>query len=188
MPASDVVDLIMTDHREVERLFEIMTKQPETRVLHFPVLSALLICHSRAEEAEVYPIARDEAGETDEVAHSQQEHAEAESLLEQMASMDPTSQEFEKALQELIGAVTHHVEEEESTVLPGMRRGLSDQRRIELAEAFATARAAHLGDRPGEATKRELQQQAQNAGLGVASGSTKEEIRSTLQEEAKKSS
>ena len=109
-------------------------------------------------------------------------------MLEQMASMDPTSQEFEKALQELIGAVTHHVEEEESTVLPGMRRGLSDQRRTELAEAFATARAAHLGDRPGEATKRELQQQAQNAGLGVASGSTKEEIRSTLQEEVKKSS
>jgi hemerythrin superfamily protein len=188
MTTTDVVDLIMTDHREVERLFEVMTKQPETRVLHFPVLSALLISHSRAEEAEVYPIARDEAGETEEVAHSQQEHAEAESFLEQMAAMDPTSQEFATALQDLITAVTHHVEEEESTVLPGMRRGLSDQRRTELAEAFATARAAHLGDRPGEATKRELQQQAQNAGLDATSDSSKEEIKSTLQEEAKKSS
>jgi hypothetical protein len=128
MPAFDVVDLIMTDHREVERLFEIMTKQPETRVLHFPVLSALLICHSRAEEAEVYPVAREEAGETDEVAHSQQEHAEAESLLEQMATMDPMSQEFEKALQDLITAVTHHVEEEESLSSPacGVGSAISD--------------------------------------------------------------
>jgi len=184
MPGPDVVDLIMTDHREVERLFEIMTRQPETRVLHFPVLSALLISHSRAEEAEVYPVARDEAGETEEVAHSQQEHAEAEALLEQMATMDPTSQEFDKALQDLVAAVTHHVEEEEATVLPGMREGLSDQRRSELADAFATARASHLGDRPGAATKQELQQQARNAGLGGTSGSSKEEIKNTLRQQA----
>ena len=184
MPASDVVDLIMTDHREVERLFKIMTKQPETRVLHFPVLCALLISHSRAEESQVYPVARDEAGETDEVAHSQQEHAEAEELLEQMSTMDPSSRQFDKALQDLVAAVTHHVEEEESTVLPGMRRGLSDQRRSELGEAFIAARAAHLGDRPGEATKQELQQQARNAGLAGVGNSSKKEIKDTLREQA----
>jgi hemerythrin superfamily protein len=184
MPPSDVVDLIMTDHREVERLFEIMTKQPETRVLHFPVLCALLISHSRAEESEVYPVAREEAGETDEVAHSQQEHAEAEELLEKMTSMDPTSSEFDKALQDLVAAVTHHVQEEESSVLPGIRQGLSDQRRTELADAFVAARAEHLGDRPGEATKTELQQQARNAGLVGVGNSSKQEIKNTLREQA----
>ena len=46
-----------------------------------PVVTALLVAHSRAEEAEVYPAARDEAGEADEVEHSQAEHVEAEEIL-----------------------------------------------------------------------------------------------------------
>jgi hemerythrin-like domain-containing protein len=154
MPTADVVDLIMADHREVERLFELLNQQPATRGLNFPVLCALLIAHSRAEEAEVYPVATDEAGETDEVAHSQGEHAEAEQMLERMAAMDPDSAEFDAALEELIHAVNHHVEEEESRVLPGIKQRLSDGRRAELAEAFVAARTEHLGDRPGQATGR----------------------------------
>ena len=117
MPA-DVVELIKSDHREVERLFDLLQKHPATRGLNFPVVSALLIAHSRAEESEVYPVAKDEAGETEEVAHSQGEHAEAEHMLEEMAAMDPESAEFDTALEELIKAVSHHVEEEESKVLP----------------------------------------------------------------------
>ncbi|HMI35131.1 MAG TPA: hemerythrin domain-containing protein [Propionibacteriaceae bacterium] len=85
-------------------------------------MSALLSAHSRAEEVEVYPVAKDEAGETDEVAHSQGENGQAEQMLEQMTAMDPESAEFEAALDELIKAVNHHVEEEESRVLPGMQQ------------------------------------------------------------------
>jgi hemerythrin superfamily protein len=113
VPAADVVELIKSDHREVERLFDLLQKQPATRGLNFPVLCALLIAHSRAEESEVYPVAKDEAGETEEVEHSQGEHAEAEHMLEQMTAMDPESAEFDAALDELIKAVNHHVEEEE---------------------------------------------------------------------------
>lgn len=180
MSQSDVVELIMTDHREVERLFDIMTRLPDTRVLHFPVLASLLIAHSRAEESEVYPVAREEAGETEEVAHSQQEHAAAEHLLEQMADMNPTSARFDQALKDLVAAVRHHVEEEESTVLPGIRTRLSERRRGELAESFARARATHLGDRPGSATKQELLQQARNAGLAGAGNSTKADLKDDL--------
>ena len=158
MPAADVVELIKNDHREVERLFDLLKKQPATRGLNFPVLCALLIAHSRAEESEVYPVAKDEAGETDEVAHSQGEHAEAEHMLEQMTAMDPESAEFAAALDELIKAVNHHVEEEESRVLPGIQQRLSEARRAELAEAFVTARTEHLGDRPGQATREDLEQ------------------------------
>jgi hemerythrin superfamily protein len=187
MPAADVVDLIMADHREVERLFELLKRQPTTRGLNFPVLCALLIAHSRAEEAEVYPVAKDEAGENEEVAHSQGEHAEAEQMLERMAAMDPDSAEFASALEELVQAVSHHVQEEESRVLPGMKQRLSDSRRAELAEAFVTARTEHLGDRPGQATRDDLRQQASNAGLTGASTSSKEEIKADLLAQAQQS-
>jgi hemerythrin superfamily protein len=181
---ADVVDLIMQDHREVERLFDELKTHPEQRPLLVPTLTALLTAHSRAEEAEVYPVARDEAGEADEVAHSQEEHAQAERLLERLAATDPQSPEFDEVLDEVIEAVTHHVEEEESTVLPGMRERLDDSRRAELGKAFAASRAQHMGDQPGDASREELLLQAQNAGLAGASSMTKDELARELKKMA----
>lgn len=177
---ADVVDLIMSDHREVERLFEILKTQPDQRVTTLPVLSALLVAHSRAEEAEVYPVARDEAGAGEQVAHSQEEHLEAEQLLERLQAADPEGAEFDTLLGQVVDAVTHHVEEEESNVLPSMRSQLGDARREELGQAFAASRAEHLGELPGEATKEALLQQARNVGMSGGAGMSKEELRDEL--------
>ena len=172
----NVVDLIMADHREVEKLFGRLKDEPDQRPMLVPVVTTLLIAHSRAEETEVYPVARDEAGQADNVAHSQEEHAEAEELLERLKVMDHHSEEFTSTLEELIAAVTHHVEEEESSVLPGMRRNLSEERLQQHGAAFIATRAEHMGDQPGAATKPELVQQADNAGISGASAMTKDEI------------
>jgi hemerythrin superfamily protein len=176
----DVVDLIMQDHREVERLFDELKQHRDKRPLLTPVLAALLTAHSRAEESQVYPVAKDEADEADEVAHSQQEHAEAEQLLVRLTAADPQSDEYDRLLTELTDAVTHHVQEEETTVLPKMRERLDDARRAELGKAFATSRAEHLGDRPGEETSAELKQQARNAGLSGVSSMSKGELAAQL--------
>lgn len=181
---ADVVDLIMADHREVERLFEELKQHPEKRPLLVPVVSALLMAHSRAEEAEVYPVARAEAHETEEIAHSQHEHEEAEELLMKLTETDPESPQFDTALQKLVDAVNHHVEEEESTVLPGMRTRIDDARRRRLGVSFAASRAAHLGDRPGHASKAELELQAGNVGITGASSMGKDELARALKASA----
>ncbi|WP_063798744.1 hemerythrin domain-containing protein [Nocardia sp. NRRL S-836] len=177
----DVVDLIMQDHREVERLFDELKNHPEKRPLLTPVLCGLLVAHSRAEEAEVYPVAQQEAGETDEVEHSQEEHAEAEQLLAKLLDAEMDSPQYDQMLQKVIDSITHHVEEEEKTVLPGMRKRLSAERRYELGEKFARSRADHLGEMPGQATREELLLQAKNMGLPNASSMTKEELKRELQ-------
>lgn len=173
----DVVDLIEKDHREIERLFELLRTDPGRRDLAVTEVMALLIAHSRAEESEVYPVARDEAGETEEVEHSQEEHAEAEAILERLAAMDANDPQYESVLSELVDSVGHHVEEEENTVLPGMRERLSDERRAELGTAFLQARAAHLGERPGEASREDLAQQARNLGVEGTGSMSKQELR-----------
>ncbi|MGW6278400.1 hemerythrin domain-containing protein [Kribbella sp. NPDC055071] len=180
----DVVDLIMQDHREVERLFDELKENPEKRPTLLPVLTTLLTAHSRAEEAEVYPVAAAEAGEKEDVSHSQQEHIEADLLLAKLAETDPTSAAFDKALQNLVDAISHHVEEEETKVLPGMRANLSDARRTELADAFAASRKQHLGEQPGEITKEELAQQAANADLTGTSGLTKDQLKKKVEDAA----
>lgn len=181
---ADVVDLIMSDHREVERLFDILKNQPEQRLNALPVMATLLVAHSRAEEAEVYPVARDEAGIAEDVEHSQEEHLAAEQILERLMGVDPESKQFDTLLQQVVEEVTHHVEEEESSVLPAMREKLPSKRREELARAFARSRAEHIGDMPGQATKQELMQQAQNVGMGGAQSMDKEKLHDELQKKA----
>jgi hemerythrin superfamily protein len=180
----DVVDLIMQDHREVERIFAELKNHPEKRPSLVPVLVTLLTAHSRAEEAEVYPAARDEAGEADDVEHSQEEHLLADQLLARLADTDPESPAFDSVLTELVEGVTHHVEEEESKVLPGMRERLSAERRDELGRAFAASRADHLGDEPDDIRKSELDQQAENLGLEGTSSMDKSQLKSELSKHA----
>jgi len=54
---SNVVDLIMNDHRELERIFDELMTQPDKRPSLVPVMITLLTAHSRAEESQVYPAA-----------------------------------------------------------------------------------------------------------------------------------
>lgn len=179
----DVVDLILNDHRELERLFDTLLNEPDQRTTLVPVMTTLLTAHSRAEESEVYPAAR-EAGGAEDVEHSQKEHLEADQLAAKVAAADPTSADFESILTELIDAVKHHVEEEEETVLPGIRERLDEDRRASLGEAFLAAREANLGDQPADITKADLEQQAENIDLAGASSMSKSELKGALAEEA----
>lgn len=177
--SGDVIDLIMQDHREVEDLFEKLQHDPDVRAGLTPILVTLLAAHSRAEEAEVYPIARDEAGEAEDVAHSQEEHLLADRLLAELSECDPFGSAYENKLAEVVDAVGHHVEEEEKTVLPGLRSGLDDARRAELGEAFLKSRQEHLGDMPQDITRDELRRQATNADIS-ASGKDKQALQDEL--------
>ncbi len=178
---TDVIDLIMDDHREVERLFEIMKSRPDQRLNTLPVVTALLIAHSRTEESAVYPVAQDEIA-SDLVEHSQEEHIAVEQLLERLQATDVESEEFDTLLDQVVESVNHHVEEEESSVLPAMRDELDEQRLDELGRAFAEARAEHLGEMPGEATKQDLAQQAQNLGLSGTQSMGKDELKDELRQ------
>lgn len=178
----DVVDLIMADHRELERLFDQLKSQPDSRQLTVPVVAALLAAHSRAEEAAVYPAARNEADETDEVAHSQEEHLEAEQLLHRLADTDPTNSQFDNLLEDFVSAVKHHIDEEESTVLPGMRERIDDERRRQLGDAFVSVRARHLmAGNANQLNRDELRQQAENMNVPGRSQMSKDELAKQLQ-------
>ncbi|HUS22103.1 MAG TPA: hemerythrin domain-containing protein [Aeromicrobium sp.] len=175
----NVVDLILTDHRELKRLFDQLQNQPDARATTLPVMVSLLTAHSRAEEAEVYPAAND-AGVDKDVEHSQKEHLECDQLAADLAATAVDAPDFEDKLSKLVDAVTHHMEEEETTVLPEMRSLLSAERLDELGEAFLASREAHLGKMPEDITKDELEQQAANANLSGASAKSKEELTQDL--------
>jgi len=177
----DVVDLILADHTELKSVFgKLKDGDAGTRALLMPVAASLLTAHSRAEESEVYPVVRDEANDAEDVEHSQEEHVAAEQILVKLAGLDPASPNFPSVLDELVEAVTHHMEEEESSVLPAMRKGLSDDRRAKLGDAFLAARSEHWSDQPGAPTKADLATQANNADIDNRSTMNKEELKDAV--------
>ncbi|GAB2583014.1 hypothetical protein GCM10027168_14630 [Streptomyces capparidis] len=186
---ADAIELITSDHREVERLFEQMQSRKDDRATLAEEVAHMLIAHSRAEEEQVYPvIAREAPDEEDQVQHGEEEHQQAERLARTLKDTDPGSEEFDRVLEQLVEAVTHHVETEENEVLPALREAVDDKRLNELGDAFWRKRQEVLtglesGGDIGDMTREELYEKAKEADVPGRSGMKKDELVEALREQ-----
>lgn len=146
--ADDLITMVTTDHRELKRLFDMMQTDKSSRPLALPLAVAMLEAHSEAEEDRVYPAVAREAGEKEEAEHAAEEHHQAEDLGKHLLEMDWESKAFDRALDEWVGAVLHHVEEEENEILPALGEAVGSDRLRELGLQFATRRSRKLAGQP----------------------------------------
>lgn len=142
----DVVAVILDDHRTFEDLFRRMRSVESDRAAALREFSALLIAHGEAEESEVYgALKRFKNVDDEEVEHGAEEHAEGnEALLKLLEVEEVGSEEWDERLEDLVEAITHHLDEEERTILNGARENVPDERRAELGAAFLREREKHL--------------------------------------------
>jgi hemerythrin superfamily protein len=139
--AADAITLIKNDHRILETLFGMLQDPQRDRPALVAEVEARLTAHSWAEEEKVYPaLVIAEPGEAPEVYHGVEEHHEATELLYKLKLADPTSADFDTALQKFVDAVKHHVEEEESEILPDLAEAVDRARLEELGAAFEERR------------------------------------------------
>ncbi|WP_433536760.1 hemerythrin domain-containing protein [Micromonospora sp. CA-249363] len=133
----DVIDILVTDHREVETLFvELETRQgtPEYRRQLADVVIAELVRHAVAEEAYVYPTARKALPDGDQIAdHEITEHADAERTMKDLEAVDPSDPRFDELLAHLTSTIRHHVQDEESDLFPRLRAATAREEMVELA-------------------------------------------------------
>jgi hemerythrin superfamily protein len=135
----DVTELIESDHREVEELFEQFKRDGSKQ-------TAMKICqeldaHAGAEERVFYPVVRNEVPDGAELAdEGAEEHSEARQLIGRIKNTDD-DEHLAELVRELEQAVSHHVNEEEREMLPKTRDALDAQRREELGSAFDAAKA-----------------------------------------------
>jgi len=136
---SDVIELIMHDHREVEDLFAKFDSTHEASI-------ATQICdeldrHAAAEEAVAYPaFAQDVDGAKSLVEEGAEEHADARQLIGRIRQTKDADH-LDGLVSELQQAIAHHVEEEESELLPKAKSSLSSTRLEELGQAFDEAKS-----------------------------------------------
>ena len=190
--ASDAITLIKNDHRLLEQLFARLEGGDGDRRDLVAEVAARLEAHARAEEAEVYPVIAKAAGEKDEVRHGTYEHLEAEHKLRKVRNL-VDSPHFAQALEEFVAAVGHHVREEESELLPALRKATDKQTLERLGAAFERARLDELSssgyEQPpagdlDEATRDELYEKAREAGIPGRSTMTKDDLREALRDRA----
>jgi hemerythrin superfamily protein len=148
----DVVELILADHREFERLLRELRNRETDRAGVLADLADLLVAHAEAEEREVYPTLKRKAPEeAEEIAHGAEEHAEGHEALLALLRTDAADDEaFEEALEELSEALTHHLDEEERDVLNAARENVADDERARLGRAFRQVRGELLAGSPGD--------------------------------------
>ncbi|MET7289948.1 hemerythrin domain-containing protein [Streptomyces sp. NPDC005573] len=146
MASSDVVELILKDHRTMEDLFRLMRSSEADRAKALGDFADLLIAHGEAEETVVYPaLKRYKPIDDEEIEHGSEEHAEGNKALLELLQVDEVGgEDWDEKLEELVGAVNHHFDEEERTILNSARENVAGSRRDELGEAFLTERAARL--------------------------------------------
>jgi hemerythrin superfamily protein len=203
---TDVVTLIENDHRLLEGLFEQLQAGKGDRHALVAEVAARLTAHARAEEQEVYPaVTSAEPAEEDEVEHAYDEHREAEHLLLKVQNL-VESDHFDEALGQFVEAVKHHVEEEESEVLPALRDAVDAATLKRLGQSFAEARSRELAaagfEEPGgsapsgsdaagpstddidNATRDELYEMAKEADIPGRSQMKKDELGEALREQS----
>lgn len=142
----DVLELVLDDHRRFEDLLRQLRDRTQDRKARLAELAAVVIAHSEAEEAEVYPyLKRRNVTDPEEVEHGKEEHDEGHVALAGLFdTSDPYTESFDEGVEELSQALSHHLDEEEREVLNPARTEVAESRRAQLGQRFAAERVAQL--------------------------------------------
>jgi iron-sulfur cluster repair protein YtfE (RIC family) len=158
----NVIDLLMRDHERVRELFESYgslgeENAPAKRRL-VERLHQELEDHASVEERLFYPAVDSRAGDDLEsaalVREAYEEHRKVQSLLSEIADLEPDEADFETKLETLRSMVDEHVREEESTLLPQAKRLLSPGELERLGNEVHQQRAERLTGKLAAARRR----------------------------------
>lgn len=138
----NILELIEQDHRKVESLFEEMkkTKDSKKSMKLFNEIYKELNLHAKAEELVFYPAMREYDETAEYIEEAEEEHEDAEALLEEMKEFNPKDDEFKEKLEELVEAIQHHVKEEESEIFEAVRKCMDEKQLNTLGEEFQAAK------------------------------------------------
>lgn len=142
MPA--IYELLTSDHARLrELLAEIrayadVTGENALRALS--IASKELEVHMAFEEEVFYPMVRDATGLDDEIDRGFEEHDEVASLLDELDRLQPGSDGWTDAVEDLAGVLDDHFANEEAELFPACRASLDKSVADILGDEYAHMR------------------------------------------------
>ena len=146
------IELLMSDHRKVEDLFEQFEQEKESdegtrREIAQQICTELTI-HAQVEEELFYPWLRENL-EDDEmvmVEEAQVEHNTAKDLIAQIEGATDIDEAFNAKVKVLSEYIKHHVQEEENEIFPEVR---DEQEELDELGQEMAARKGELQEERG---------------------------------------
>jgi hemerythrin superfamily protein len=140
-----VIDVLVTDHREVEQMFTEFEALPadahERRRQLADKVVIELVRHAVAEEMYVYPAFRQHLPDGDELAeHEISEHSEAEVTMKRIEKYKQDDPKLIEEMHELMRVIRHHISEEESDAFPRLVAAADRAELEQLAEKVQAAK------------------------------------------------
>jgi hemerythrin superfamily protein len=124
---TDAIDLLMADHREVEKLFKEFEKNKEdTAAIEDIVVTActMLFVHSEIEKEIFYPevLAKADKELKELLDEAEVEHEAVDNLVEKLSAVKLDDDNYKANFTVLAEFVKHHVKEEEEEMFPKVRK------------------------------------------------------------------
>jgi hemerythrin superfamily protein len=140
----NVIDELVTDHREVEEFFgriEALPPGDKNRKVHADQAVMELVRHSVAEEAYLYPAVREHVAGGDAIADQElEDHARAEQIMKDLEGCGADDPEFDRLIGMLMNEIRSHVADEEENLFPLLRASCPAEALDELGEKVRQAK------------------------------------------------
>jgi hemerythrin superfamily protein len=137
------IDMLESQHREVEDLFEEFEEaKGKKKLAIFQQIADKLAVHAAIEEKHFYPAAKSKDTE-DMLTEAAEEHLSVKRLIADLLALDTVDETFDAKIKVLQEQVEHHVEEEEDELFPKVQKMLDDTA-LEALEQEMTATQEQL--------------------------------------------
>jgi hemerythrin superfamily protein len=147
----DWLGQVLDHHRQIEAGFDraLNATDAQGRTKAATDLAVILMAHSNAEEAVIYP-ALVEGSSKAHTTMAYEEQAAAKINMAILESLDPMSQEWRDKLEHIQGAVLQHVYQEESSWFPDVVRNVAADKQQLITKRYSEEFNRNSGIRAGE--------------------------------------
>ena len=157
----NAIDLLVTQHRQMEAALEaLLDAPPDRRLEQFLSTADLLMAHVIVEETRFYPAVRARRTE-DILLESLEEHLSLKRLVADLLDLPADDRRFEPKLHVLEEQARHHHHEEEDHLFPKVRNLLSEEELGRLGrDMLEDERVLLQGGQPRERAREQTAQSA----------------------------
>jgi hemerythrin superfamily protein len=181
---SNAIEMLVADHRKVEQLFDRYDVSRDAAVVRD--ICTELTVHAALEEKVIYPIlSADVERGVAMRRHAEEEHQEVKDAIFEIERLGYGAPGVDQYMQKIIEGVKEHVSEEESEVLPKLRRTLDLYQLAKVTEQAEAAKEQLMTEARTagpliDLTKDKLYQLAKEKDIPGRSDMTKEQLKDAL--------
>jgi hemerythrin superfamily protein len=129
----DVLKFLEDEHDEVKQVFKKLEQAEGASATRlWNQLKSMLTLHEELEETYFYPQLKEEKNTEDLVLEGYEEHHVMDVLIEEISQLEPSAENWQPKIKVLQENTEHHIEEEEGSLFPKVRKIWDTRKREEV--------------------------------------------------------